>query len=224
MTYGIITDISHHRYPIDFNMFYNAGIGGVIAKCTEGVGWKDPNYDEFWAEMTKWDFLRGNYHYFRMKYDPEEQAEYYHEQGSQTQLSPEVDVEKINNIGWSKVAFTESLHAHLLKVEELFGRKPKIYTGYYIWAELTTKPDWAADYELHLAYYSRYKPLRIPIPWTKWTLWQFSETYNIGGKLFDANLYNGTARDLYASANRTLSLARWRDEIERKTTWKAAGW
>jgi lysozyme len=199
----LITDTNHWR-PANFQELRNYGVEANIVKATEGIDFLDSTFFPSVNEMTKIDMLWGAYHYFRHQYDSIKQAQHFYSAAKYTQLPPIIDVEKYNNLGLSKQLFTEKLREMILETQNLFGRRPWIYTGYYAWLELTTNTLFFKDYPLWLARYMQYPPsmIQTPYPWDKYILWQYTDREMIGGKPFDCNKFFGTKEELYALGNK----------------------
>src|SRR6185312_14244080 len=76
-------------------------------------------------------------------------------------------------------------------VKTLSGRNPMIYGSPYFLNELTAVRPEFKRYGLWIAHYGTQCPL-IPEPWSNWTFWQTSESYNLPGSgLVDKDLFNG---------------------------------
>ena len=198
-----VIDVNHWRPNVPWAAVQAAGFGFGIAKATEDIAFVDSTYAVNVAEMEKRGILHGSFHYFRGTFDPAEQVQHYYNIAKGTQWPPIVDVERRNNVNLSQVPlvapsiFTARLKAFLNEAEYLFKRKPWIYTSYYSWKVLTNLPAWAAEYPLWVANYGVISPL-LPAGWMSWDLWQWTSAYQIAGRGFDANWYNGTAADLRA--------------------------
>lgn len=194
-------DTSHWDGNLDFQKLFDLGIYAFYPKATEGTGGVD---SEFLNSVSKIKAIPGAiwgaYHYFRVYYDPIIQAEHFYEYAKYTQLPPVIDVEPYNNTGLTKAVFTANLEKCVNRLIQLFTRKICIYTGYYAWQDLTTSPAWAANCYLWDANYQVLVP-RIPLPWTNYLYWQFTDRDPIGNDTFDANYFNGTKEDLYKLAN-----------------------
>ena len=67
-------DLSHWQETFK----YKGNVDFIIQKVTEGWGWVDPKYEEFWPEVMKAP-IKGAYHYFRTEFDPIRQARHFFE-------------------------------------------------------------------------------------------------------------------------------------------------
>lgn len=199
----LITDTSHWKGSIDFQILKENGITANYAKATEGTDFLDSEFYSSVIDMELHNMLWGAYHYFRMV-DPIKQANHFYNVAKNTQLPPVIDVEKINNLNYNKTNFTNTLKQMVDETQKLFGRKVMIYTGYYAWLELTTCPVWAKENKLWLASYRSTIPTLIPQPWTRddFILWQYTDREKIGSIYpIDCNYFFGTQDDLYNLAN-----------------------
>ena len=165
----------------------------VYIKCTEGTGWVD---DKWMAHQTAAglnDFYTGPYHYFRAAWSGAAQAQHFYNTVSvrQWDMPPAVDVEKINNTGFTKEVFAARLKECLLEVERLFGRKPVIYTSKSKWEELVGSMAGAASYPLWVAHYANVPTPLIPSDWvgTGYKVWQYTSSP------LDQNKFNGELND-----------------------------
>jgi lysozyme len=194
-------DISHWEPNVDFKILRDSGYYAISVKASEANS-ADPSFIRHFTEADKYGFIKGAYHYYRVTYDAVAQANIFYAIAKSTQFAPEVDVEGTNNVGLvTKPVFAERLRNHLLRVEHLFGRKPIIYTGFYVWKELVGDVTWANEYPLYMAKYSDYPPTVFPANWTKWLFWQYTDREPIGPYTLDCNKFNGTKAELYALAN-----------------------
>src|SRR5947209_2616222 len=55
-------DISSYQGTVDFDVL-KGEVSFVIAKATEGTGYKDPTFDRNWREAKRVGLVRGAYHY-----------------------------------------------------------------------------------------------------------------------------------------------------------------
>ncbi len=206
MAYLLGMDLSHWKWPTNISDLVAAGGRFVYAKATEHTNFVDENFDEYRAQADELKLPFGGFHYFRVAYDPIEQARHFYSVASGTFLTPVIDVEKANNAGLaSKELFTNKLKACLDEVQALWGKTPMIYSSQSHWFELTTEPVWSLGYPLWVANYEVETP-KLPRPWSSWVLWQFTDRYAVAGKTYDANYFNGdqAAFDAYFGAPMTL--------------------
>ena len=189
-------DINHWRYYANIFRMKEIGAKFIIAKCTEDIAFKDLAYPGFKTTTEGLGLPFGSYHYYRVAYDAQEQANHYFNNGV-ANFPPIADIERINNRGlYSTTAFSSRAKSFVYYTWDKFGRKPIIYTSKSAWQELTGNASWGADFDLWLASYNSI-PV-FPLVWTKYLLWQYTESYPVDGKFYDANWFNGTEEDLIA--------------------------
>jgi len=201
-------DVSHfHGKQIDFNKMKAAGAQFVYIKATDfdvnnGVD------DCFYQNMVKAKtagLLFGVYHRWRpdSKYGVSEQiALFYSIVGDLFDLPPALEV---NEGGNPRVLWTTRLYAMLNTAEKYFQRRPIIFTSLSIWKTHANNYDWPPKYPLWITHYKVDTP-KIPLPWEKWTIWQYSnkgngEQYGINkyeSQTVNLDYFNGTLAELKA--------------------------
>lgn len=151
-------DISQYNGDIDFDAVKHqekhAPIEFIIIRSTMGDDRKDENFQKNWSEAKDYGFIVGTYHY----YDPDEnsskQAQNYIEtvKLSKGDIIPILDIEKISEVQ-SMNQLRIGLKNWLDIVEEHYGVKPMIYTGYDYYRK--NLKDYGFDeYPLWIAAYS----------------------------------------------------------------------
>ena len=193
MTRALGLDSSHWTDP-DWPDWASRGYVFTYLKATEGTTWKDPMYISHNANAQDAKFITGPYHFFRVQYNGATQAEHFFAVAGATSLPPVVDVEFRNNRGYSKAVFAARLRNFLLRAEELFGRKPMIYTSRYMWHELVGSASWSRQYDLWVANYTTRAEPVMPNDWDEWKMWQFID------RPIDQNRFNGNELELRAWA------------------------
>ena len=177
MAYVLGGDFSHWNSP-DFPALVAAEHKYAWLKATEHISFTDGKYWAHKAAAEAAGMITGPYHYFRAAWAGAPQAQHFFDNvGLDWKLFPAVDVERKNNGGFAQAVFKARLLECLERCEQLFGRKPVIYTSKYAWEELVGSAPWAPDYDLWVAYYSSASnaPL-LPSDWTAWQAWQFTST------------------------------------------------
>jgi GH25 family lysozyme M1 (1,4-beta-N-acetylmuramidase) len=208
----LIHDICYYQGDLSryWQLFKDKGCKVIIIQSSNGLAFQ--NYFIDTVKIAKnLGFLVGSYHYFRQHIlDPEgslipcnpiKQAEIYYnwvqKSGVKMDMPPALDVENGGNPQGVGFAAVTSCLTH---IENLFGRTPMIYSSSAILGGLA-RPGWER-YPLWLAHYTTEDKISIPKPWTKWTIWQFSDrvTYTPPGtilkKPIDHNWFNGSLDDL----------------------------
>lgn len=208
----LVHDISYYQGDLSkyWQLFKEKGCEVIIIQSSNGLAYQ--NYYKETIKIAKdLGFYVGSYHYYRQHIpnregswvacSPTRQAENYFNWVEKAQvkldLPPILDVE---NGGNPQGVSYSAVNACLKHIEILFGRKPMIYSSPSILNGLA-KAGWE-QYPLWLAHYTTENKISIPKPWTKWTLWQFSDriTYTPAGstakKPIDHNWFNGSLKDL----------------------------
>lgn len=161
-------------------------IRAAYAKATEGDWFHDSLYGKHMWNFEERGVPSGAYHYYREGYDPKKQAWLFWQLAKTRtmRLPPALDIESINN----KRLDAGNIYRCLKEIEQMFGRKPIVYTGFFVWRDMMKSPTWSTDYLLWLATYNK-MPM-IPKPWTGWTIWQFNDAFG------DENWFNGGDAEL----------------------------
>jgi GH25 family lysozyme M1 (1,4-beta-N-acetylmuramidase) len=193
------TDTSHWSGSINFDTMYNAGAKFWITKATDAYKttpfqYEDSKFMEFsTAAFQHGKILAGCYHWLQLSIDPKVAADYYLERYNRFffDFPPILDFEERYVIDTGKFSdYAWRAQMWLEHVELKTGRKPIIYTAkwytdyfkseYISW--MSKYPLWVADYTWTsntLGY-----PTRMPTPWTKQKMWQFSADGNNRGAEF----------------------------------------
>jgi lysozyme len=206
-------DVSYWNAGIDWPKVRATGQRFVVAKATEGDGYRDPSLVNNWTGAKAAGLLRGAYHFFRCNVDAKKQADnyinYVRTLKDDGELPPVLDLETHDNVKKEKII--PAVKVWLDRVEAAFGKKPIIYSGFYFLKDYLSEagggpPAWAKDYPLWLAQYpDQYvegmQP-SLPKGWFKWTIWQYSEKGRLNGinANVDLDVFNGTLEDLYKFA------------------------
>ena len=79
---------------------------------------------------------------------------------------------------FTKEAFSARLRACLLETEQLWGKRPIIYTSKSKWEQLVGSVVWASAYDLWVAHYTTAPIPLIPGDWAGkgWKFWQYTST------------------------------------------------
>jgi len=203
-------DVSYWNAGIDWPKVRATGQRFVVAKATEGDGYRDPTLDDNWFGAKSAGLLRGAYHFFRCNVDAKKQADNYIDYvrtlKDDGEFPPVLDLETHDNVKKEKII--PAVKLWLDRVGAAFGKRPIIYSGFYFLKDYLSEagggpPAWAKDYPLWLAQYpDQYlegmQP-SLPKGWFSWTIWQYSEKGRLNGinANVDLDLFNGTLEDLY---------------------------
>ena len=195
-------DVSRYQEHIDWTRLRNANIGEqpvsfVFIKATEGTDLIDPNFNENFYQAKQNEILRGAYHFFSPKTDARQQARFFLRQVhlEAGDLPPVLDVENKGNL--SKEKLKKAVKQWLDVVEQHYGVKPIIYTGYAFKMEnlsdtiFDAYPYWIAHYYVDKLQYKG-----------PWKFWQYTDAGHVDGigrrreDVVDCNIFNGTKQEL----------------------------
>jgi GH25 family lysozyme M1 (1,4-beta-N-acetylmuramidase) len=199
-------DVSYYEPTIDWATVKQAGIDFAFIRATDGTGYIDPRFREYWAAAKQHGILRGAYQFFRPAQDPVAQADLLLAQIGTIEagdLPPVIDVEVSGGLAPAQVA--ASVKAWIDRVQPKIGRPPIIYAGLYSWHDLTGSADMTRS-PLWVAQYTTAPCPNIPLPWQRWQFWQYASTGSVDGipgMTLDVDVFDGTRDDLVAFANGT---------------------
>ena len=195
-------DVSRYQENIDWERLRNANVQGnplrfVFIKATEGTDIIDPCFNENFYQAKQNDIVRGAYHFFSPTSDARRQARFFLRQVhlEAGDLPPVLDVEQRGNL--SKQQLQKAVKQWLDIVEQHYGVKPIIYTGYNFKEEylndtiFNAYPYWIAHYYVDKLKYKG-----------QWTFWQYTDAGHIDGigradrDYVDCNIFNGDLRQL----------------------------
>jgi len=173
---------SNNAHPFDWKAMEKAGVAGVYIKNSEGTSYVNGFWNSDVAASVKYGLPYGGYYFARPgRTDAVASARYFVDNGgTKGQLPPALDLEVTK---LSPEATARWALLWLQTVQQLSGRKPIIYVGYYFPA---SQFSFFAPYDLWLpAYPNGYKPVKnvcvlplpkVPAPWVNigWQAWQFT--------------------------------------------------
>jgi lysozyme len=206
-------DVSYWDLDIDWAKVQASGIRFAFIKATEGETYTDPTFAANWAGSKSAGILRGAYCFFHPNMDAIKQADFFIQtlkaRNDVGELPPVLDLEAHDQ--QSNAVIISKAKAWLDRVEQAFGKKPVIYSGYYYLKDHFSEsgaqpPAWVNDYPLWIAQYPRVYTAEmqpaLPPGWLRWTFWQYSETGQVNGiqTTVDLNVFNGSLDDLYRFA------------------------
>ncbi len=203
MTNATGIDVSHYQGTMNFAQAAGQGVSFVFIKASEALS-PDSMFTTYWPAAKAAGLMRGAYHLYRFSQDPIAQADYIIKQLGQDygELPIVVDVEDTTSIAPVPI---EDLHKMLLRIEQVQGRRPIIYTAAWYWnpARFGGAVAWAKDYDLWVANYTSNPAPTLPTDWTTWKFWQYSSSgvgaqYGATSPLIDLDRFNGSIADLAA--------------------------
>jgi len=186
-TFGV--DVSHWEGLIDWPVAAR-WVPFVYYKCTDGTNFIDPTYATNKSGCMSAGIPHAPYHYYQPALDPIIQANHFIELAGKGYGRYIVDLEEPQLI----TDITSKLQLFLERVEQLTAIKPAIYTSAGYWNEfIHPKPAWSKDYDLIVAHYTQAHLPMLPIGWTTWRIWQFSDYCFFPGctETADADWFNG---------------------------------
>ncbi len=196
-------DVSHWDGLVNYPKMLANGASFLYAKASQWAA--DPRFAENWKN-AKGILPRGAYHFLDWGWSEIKQAELFVKtmDGDWGELPPVLDLE-MNPAPYSLTAALISNKAwnFLKHVENTTGRIPMLYTGYYFWNSWGSNDIGWTHFPLWLAWYAPEWWVRVPKPWTKWTLWQDTDRadglkFGCQSKGVDANWFNGTVAEMRA--------------------------
>lgn len=189
-------DVSYHQGTIEWSKVRRAGIKFAFIRVSDGLTVADREFARNWDNARAAKIARGAYQFFRPEQNAIEQADKLiaaiaHDKG---ELPPVIDVEATG--GLRPVQIAKQVTLWIDRVRAKLRVEPIIYTSPDFWrdevggADLTSQPLW-------IAHYTNDCP-RVPVPWTRWTFWQYSKTGRVPGITgnVDLNVYQGHMKSM----------------------------
>lgn len=192
--YVYLVDLSHWEPNTDFHALADAGISGIITKCTDGLSYVDPTYDVFRKKADiirkeRGSFFFGGYHFFRPELSPTQQAAYFlrHANPVSGDILPCLDSESEGHgVGTVSRVFAQTIYKSI-------SRWPILYTGDSFYNEHLKHNFADGACPLWIARYGHR-------PATKCVMWQWTDQARIARqpKTMDADVYFGNIKDFKA--------------------------
>ena len=167
-------DISKYQNPdlIDYDEIAEQ-VDFVILRI--GFGWaKDIHFERHYQEFTRRNVPIGGYH-FPLNTRLQEQADLVKQalDGKRIEAGLWVDVE-------AQYQSRSEINAYIPLLESTLDTEAGIYTSYSKWLEIMQNETRWASRRLWVANYGVTVP-RLPSPWKKWCVWQYSSTGRLNG-------------------------------------------
>ena len=190
-------DISHYQGDINWKMLEQTRQGRfpvefIFMKATEGGDFADDKFVANFDSAKAHGFIRGAYHFYNPKTDPNKQADFFIrsvklEPGD---LPPVLDIEKKSK---DVKKLQGDLKIWLRKIENHYGVKPIIYASYKFKTSylndsiFDTYPYWIAHYYVDSVKYQG-----------EWKFWQHTDVGTLPGidEQVDLNVFNGSSVNL----------------------------
>ena len=192
-------DISHYQGKVNWKMLEQTRQGQfpiqfIFMKATEGGDYPDKRFVANFDSAKAHGFIRGAYHFYNPKTDPNKQADFFInsvklEPGD---LPPVLDIEKKSkDIG----KLQADLKLWLRRIENHYGVKPIIYASYKFKTKylndsvFNSYPYWIAHYYVDSVQYKG-----------DWKFWQHTDVGTLPGieEQVDLNIFNGGLEGLDA--------------------------
>jgi len=205
-------DVAHWQEKIDWDAACEAGLSFAFVKATQDSHITDSRFEYNWSEVKRVKLFRGAYHFavppdptskhkqqHHVRGGPREQAEHFYKVvgklGGARDLPPVIDLEwaaetPAKTADWAK--------ACLERTEDLFNRRPMIYTTTNFIKNRMGNPAWIKKYMFWQAVWTNAKEPPYEIEGMPWTFWQFDNRGKVRGipKGVDLNRFFGTPKQL----------------------------
>lgn len=184
-------DVSHHNGKVDWKKVKASGIDFVFLKATEGTTYTDPTFISNAFDAKAAGLLVGAYHFLSDGRSGKDQAAWFLHRTS----FADIDLPLV--LDWERSNAKNEAKEFLTEIEKHTKRIPIIYGGHIIREENLDAS--FLKYPLWLAQYGP-RADKIPKPWKKYTIWQYSETGSVAGieGHCDLNVFDGTLDELKA--------------------------
>jgi len=208
----LIVDYSHWQGRVNTQKLKKMGVVAAIVKAGEvwmRTAGKPATEDKQHAwnieQIKEAGLISGDYYFWHPKAEASKQATHYFQISgkNRTELPPIIDVEAFDGYTYKdKVEVGRLLHGMVRAVEDLFGRKPIIYTTNGLWVNQVGNPDWGKDYLFWLAKYSTTMDFPDPKIRENVVLWQFTDRIALPGlPTMDGNYWLKSEQKLYELAS-----------------------
>lgn len=188
MTPAVI-DIYHGNVVKDFFALKAAGVQGVIHKCTQGSNIRDPLYAERRKQALNAGLLWGAYTFNTGQPIASQWANFFSHAEPDSDTLMALDFE--DNPA-SQMTLAEA-RLFLQLADSALGRKLVLYSGNRAKDLLGNTVDTFLG--SHRLWLPQYGPVaKVQLSWTKYWLWQYSETGRLAGTdgAIDLNAYSGS--------------------------------
>jgi lysozyme len=192
-------DVSQNTGSVDWNQVAASGRGFAFAQVSDGLQ-VDSLFGANYAGIQAAGMIRGAEQFFEPNQDPVAQADLLLAKiGSlgAGDLAPVLDVEVTG--GKSAAALAGEIQTWVTTVEQATGKTPVIFTSKTFWNSSVGSSNFTAD-PLWDAAFGVAVPNQLPVGWSAWQFWQYSENGAVAGinGAADLDRFNGTLSDLDA--------------------------
>ncbi|OEU96633.1 GH25 family lysozyme [Streptomyces oceani] len=206
-------DVSHYQGNINWGSVKSDGVQFAWIKATEGTTYKDPKFSANYSGAHKNKVIRGAYHFARPgSSSGSAQANFFADNGGawsadNLTLPGVLDIENGSSSqchGLSQSAMRDWIADFHSTYKKRTSRDVVIYTTADWWNNCTGGWSGMSDKApLWVAHWTTGSPT-IPSGFPFWTVWQYTDSGNIGGiSPVDRNKFNGSRDRLLALANNT---------------------
>lgn len=172
-----VIDLSHHNtVPKDFYATKQAGIIGVIHKCTEGTSYIDDKCQARYYLATQAGLAWGIYHFLRPG-DTVKQAEFFFNTAISLGVADQGTLFVADHEDEGVPA--QALREFLDRIEDLTGKSPVVYSGHVLKEQLAGK-GYRPKRRLWLCQYTTGTPT-LPEGVDNYWLWQYTDKGSIAG-------------------------------------------
>jgi lysozyme len=196
-TYGI--DVSYWQGNIDWAKVKAAGKQFALIRVSDGTGFRDPRFEEYWRGAKAAGLTVGAYQFFRPGQDATAQANLMADKLAAVgfkagDIPPVIDVEVTD--GASDANIAARVNTWLKRVQARTGRLPSLYTSPGFWSGLGNPAPSPLPY-LWVAHWGASCPT-LPPAWGRLRFHQYSATGSVSGISgnVDLDYYNGSLAEL----------------------------
>lgn len=120
-------DISKHQGNIDFDIMKAGDVYACFVRSGISWGYKDPRFDEFWAELARVGILRTSYHVIYPDQPVRRQVDNWYQIHPETEVIPRaIDLEVQREASFNQIADATWEMSEFVKARD--GMRPIIYT------------------------------------------------------------------------------------------------
>ena len=202
------TDVYGGNGTIDWPAQWNLGARFAYVKATEGPGYVNPIYGSQSSGAAAAGLLHGAYHFaIPSRSSGADQARFFYNNGGTwtpdgKTMAPMLDLEwnpyasQGNDCyNMSPAQLTTWVQDFVSTMTSLVGRRITIYTSTSWWSLCVASTAFSSQ-TLFAARYNQVGPSPLPIGWSTWGFWQYTDSGPFAGG--DGDVWNGTYDELVA--------------------------
>lgn len=185
-------DVSEFQKTIDWSQVQKSGVQFAYVRASDGTTIQDANFAQNWKGAEQAGLPVGAYHYFTTTSPVQTQIDNFVAQLKTVdagQLPPVLDVEDPSQ--FSKLTPTQSVQMvqqWLDGVQQKTGVQPMLYMSSAFSQQVLGNPPQFKKYQLWVADYTTAAQPQVPMPWSDWNVWQYSEKGTVPGITGDVDL------------------------------------